>query len=153
MLLNVKYCELIFLYISFICCSHIFIHVVLSCYQGAFFDKRKHSVVKERRQATKSQSVCVCVCMCGFDVFDVTAVPYCPQKCRSALGRQRSEAALICLTAFTEMFRGHIQRSLGGVLVLVCPPTPLLLTAHSAYNRVDRSARVIFRKVTVKIGE
>lgn len=61
-----------------------------------------------------------------FFAFCVTTVPYCPlRKCHFALGRQLSEARLICLTAFTEMFCGHIQRSLGGVsLCFVCPTTP-----------------------------
>lgn len=61
-----------------------------------------------------------------FFAFCVTTVPYCPlRKCHFALGRQLSEARLICLTAFTEMFCGHIQRSPGGVsLCFVCPTTP-----------------------------
>ena len=64
-----------------------------------------------------------------------------PRKCHSALGRQRSEARLICLTAFTEMFCGQIQRSLGGVpLHFVCPPTPLtLIVSHKTYNGPDLS--------------
>lgn len=64
------------------------------------------------------------------------------RKCHSALGRQRSEASLICLTAFTEMFCGQIPRSLGGVpLHFVCPPTPLtLIVSHKTYNRPDLSA-------------
>ena len=37
-----------------------------------------------------------------------------PGKCHSALGRRRSEARLICLTAFTETLCGRIPRSLGG---------------------------------------
>lgn len=84
-----------------------------------------------RKQCAKGKKTGhhVATCVCGFDVLDVAAVPYCPQKCRSALGRQRSEAALICLTAFTEMFCGHIQRSLGGVLERRArPPTSLSLT-------------------------
>lgn len=65
-----------------------------------------------------------------------------PRKCHSALGRQRSEARLICLTAFTEMFCGQIQRRLGGVpLHFVCPPTPLApIVSHKTYNRRHRSA-------------
>lgn len=65
-----------------------------------------------------------------------------PRKCHSALGRQRSEARLICLTAFTEMFCGQIQRSLGGVpLHFVCPRTPLAwIVSHKTYDGLDLSA-------------
>lgn len=64
-----------------------------------------------------------------------------PRKCHPALGRQRSEARLICLTAFTETFCGHIQRSLGGVpLHSVCPPTPLApIVTHKTSQKVDLS--------------
>lgn len=103
-----------------------------------------------RKQCAKGKKTGhhVATCVCGFDVLDVAAVPYCPQKCRSALGRQRTEAALICLTAFTEMFRGHIQRSLGAPRLPTNEPL-----AHGASNRVGRTAGVAFRKVTVQISE
>lgn len=45
---------------------------------------------RKQRAKGKETGHHVATCVCGFDVLDVAAVPYCPQKCRSALG----EAAL-----------------------------------------------------------
>lgn len=46
-----------------------------------------------------------------------------PRKCHSALGRQRSEARLICLTAFTEMFMWPDPEEAGRRPTALCLPT------------------------------